>query len=84
MRRLIDEHAAPFARPGAAPRIAGVILLIAPAVQRDRRQHGPADLAVVNGAADALAWLVKAALADHAQGDAALIGRGDDAVAIGQ
>ncbi len=82
MGGLVDEDAASFAGPGAAPGIGGVVFFIAPAVHGDGGEDRFSDFSAVDGGADALAGWVEAALADGADFGAAFIGGGDDAVAI--
>jgi hypothetical protein len=84
MRRLVHEHAAAFVLPTAAPRIAQVIRFVAPAEHRDDAQHGFADLALIDRAADTLAGRIKTALANGAENGFMRTRRREHGVAIRQ
>lgn len=82
VRGLVDQHAAAFALPGAAPGIGVIVVHVAPAVHGDGAENGLADLAFVDGGADALARQIEPALADSAAKDARLMDGLDHGVAI--
>ena len=67
MGRLVDEHAAAFGIPAAAPGIRAVVGWVAPAIHGERAQHRPADFARVDCVFHAFDRLVPAALADDAE-----------------
>ena len=82
--RLVDENAAAFGIPAAAPGIGLVVGRVAPAIHRERAQDRPADLAGVDRVFHAPHGLVPSPLADHAElGLVAASGR-EHGVAIGE
>ena len=82
--RLVDQHAAALAVPGAAPGVGAVVVHAAPAQHVDRAQNGPAKLAILNRLLDPHSRAIEASLADGAACDARLVGGLNDGIAIGQ
>ena len=81
---LVDQNAAAFALPGAAPCVAVVVGLITPAQHGDHAQHRLADLASLDGFVDAHTGAVEAALHHRADGDVVLVACLDNAVAVSE
>ena len=67
--RLVDQYAAPFRVPFAAPGIGLVVRLVAPAIHRETAQHGPADLAGIDGLLHPPYRLIPSPLADDSKLD---------------
>ena len=84
MGRLVDEHAAAFGIPAAAPGVGEVVGRVAPAIHGERAQDRPADLAGVDRVFHAADGLVPSPLADHAELGFVQAGRREHGVAIGQ
>ena len=82
MRRLVDQHAAAFGGPFAAPWVGLIVSLIAPTEHHHRTQNRLADLALVDGRFHPQHGLKEAPLADHAHLNTVPVRCGNHAVAI--
>src|SRR2546421_7026658 len=84
VRRLVDEYAAAFSVPAAAPRVGAVVARVAPAIHEEDAEARLADLAGVDGLLHPSHRLVPAPLTDNAERHPEFLRGCQHGVAVGQ